>query len=378
MFGRIFIRKHERGLWFTRGEFRGVLKPGRRFIPEIALAPWRHKIDRVDTYARVLAHHQIDQIMDDEKTGDELAVVALKDNERAIVWFDGRFLCMIGPGRCAFWRSGGKLAVETFEIDEFEFQHVRREVILAQSAAQKYLKVVDAEPHQEVLVYKDGVLIKRISGERFVYWQGAGRVKVEVVDKREQVLDVAGQEIMTQDKVTLRINLVVVFTIINAVKATTVSSNASQALYREAQLALRAAVGGRSLDALLADKEAMSSDLKAALRKRASVFGVEVSDVGLRDIILPGDMKMILNQVIEAEKRAQANLIRRREETAAARSQANTARLLADNPTLARIKELEQLADILAGVEATFVFGGGDIASQVKSLVASKSCERGS
>lgn len=146
-------------------------------------------------------------------------------------------------------------------------------------------------------------------------------------------------------------------------------SDYAQALYREAQLALRAAIGGRGLDSLLADKDAVGREVRASLARRAEEFGVAVVSVGLRDIILPGEMKLILNQVIEAEKQAQANLIRRREETAAARSQANTARLLAENPLLARIKELELLGEILAGTKATFVFGSGDLANQVRSLI---------
>ena len=98
-----------------------------------------------------------------------------------------------------------------------------------------------------------------------------------------------------------------------------------------------------------------------------------VRSVGLKDIILPGEMKVILNQVIEAEKQAQANLIRRREETAAARSQANTAKLLAENPTLARMKELEVLAEILRGTRSTFVFGSGDLSEQIRGLTAGAS-----
>jgi len=72
----------------------------------------------------------------------------------------------------------------------------------------------------------------------------------------------------------------------------------------------------------------------------------------------------------EAEKQAEANLIRRREETAAARSQANTARLLASNPVLARMKELEAVQEILAGAKATFVFGSTDVVRQVRDLAA--------
>jgi regulator of protease activity HflC (stomatin/prohibitin superfamily) len=99
---------------------------------------------------------------------------------------------------------------------------------------------------------------------------------------------------------------------------------------------------------------------------------VTVKSVGLRDIILPGDMRTLLNQVVAAQKEAEANLIRRREETAAARSQANTAKLLAENPHLQRLKELELLKDVLSGARTTFVFGApgeGDLVRQVKSLV---------
>src|SRR5262249_1433394 len=108
------------------------------------------------------------------------------------------------------------------------------------------------------------------------------------------------------------------------------------------------------------------------LARRAAEFGVAIASIGVRDIVLPGDMKTILNQVIEAQKQAEANLIRRREETAAARSQANTARLLAENPVLLRMKELEALEAILKGSKATFVLGPGDLGNQVKALVAGK------
>ena len=111
-------------------------------------------------------------------------------------------------------------------------------------------------------------------------------------------------------------------------------------------------------------------EVRDALASRAKEFGVSVLSVGLRDVILPGDMKLILNQVIEAQKQAEANLIRRREETAAARSQANTAKLLAENPALARMKELEALQEILSGTKATFILGQGDLTEQVGRLVA--------
>jgi len=156
------------------------------------------------------------------------------------------------------------------------------------------------------------------------------------------------------------------------VKAVSSVGDYAQALYREAQLTLRAAVGTRTLDALLADKESVGNDVRLALSARSVEFGIAVRGVGLRDIVLPGDMKTLLNQVIAAQKEAEANLIRRREETASVRSQANTAKLLADSPQLSRLKELELLNEVLAGTSATFVFGEGDLAEQVRKLVRAK------
>ena len=175
---------------------------------------------------------------------------------------------------------------------------------------------------------------------------------------------------MTTDKVTLRVNLVVTYQVTDVELAVTAVSDYAQALYRQAQLVLREAVGARQLDKLLTDKDAVGRELRDALASRAKEFGVSVRSVGLRDIILPGDMKLILNQVIEAQKQAEANLIRRREETAAARSQANTAKLVADNPALARMKELEALQEILSGTKATFILGQGDLTEQIGRLVA--------
>lgn len=78
----------------------------------------------------------------------------------------------------------------------------------------------------------------------------------------------------------------------------------------------------------------------------------------MKDVILPGEMKEILNRVVEAEKVAQANLIKRREETAATRSLLNTARLMDENPTLMRLKELETLEKVTAKIDKLTVYGG--------------------
>jgi regulator of protease activity HflC (stomatin/prohibitin superfamily) len=171
------------------------------------------------------------------------------------------------------------------------------------------------------------------------------------------MLDVGGQEIMTADKVTLRLTAVVTFRVSDPRLSVSISEDVRTALYREVQLVLRAVVGTRELDALLTGKDAVAAELEQLVRRRATGLGLEILSVGIRDVMLPGEMKDLLNKVTEAKKAAEANLITRREETAAARSQANTARLLAENPTLMRLKELEVLEKIASGGKLSVVLG---------------------
>lgn len=371
MFGKIRIRKHERGLWFRYGDFHKLLGPGTyRFLSRL----WSRSRDRVEivnTLDTKFEHALLDLMAAEDAVRDELMMLDLNDNERALVWKNDRLAYIVGPGRHAFWRSPYELNVESYDINDFRLDHARIETICALKGSSFWLHGIEVGPNEDVLLFRDGKLIETLDEGSHVYWKGAGKITWKAVDRREQLNDVAGQEIMTNDKVTLRVNLLVTYVVTDAVKAATVVQDYAQSLYREAQLALRAAVGTRNLDTLLADKEAVGSEVRDVLAKRAAEFGIEVRGVGLKDIILPGEMKAILNQVIEAEKQAQANLIKRREETAAARSQANTAKLLSENPQLARMKELELLQEILSGSKSTFVFGSADIAEQVRGLVAS-------
>lgn len=94
------------------------------------------------------------------------------------------------------------------------------------------------------------------------------------------------------------------------------------------------------------------------IRLKIAGYGLEVDSVGVKDIILPGEMKMILSKVVEAEKLAQANVIRRREETAATRSLLNTAKVMEDNPVALRLKELETLEKLTEKIGSITVTNG--------------------
>lgn len=370
MFTRFHIRKHERGLHFRHGDFHRLLHPGEHLLWTGFFAGC-DKVELIDTTKTRFEHPMLDLLVDEPALRQELIVADLCDAERALVWRDERLMTLIGPGRHAFWMAPARVNIERFRVDAFRFEHPRIQAILAHPLASAFFEGVKVDATEQVLLWKDGVLAETLGQGLHVFWKGAGMIRWKAVDLREQVADVAGQEIMTADKVTLRVNLLVTYQVVEPLKAATAVADAAQALYRDAQMVLRAAVGTRTLDALLSDKESIGAGVRDALANRTKAYGLAVKSVGLRDIVLPGDMKTLLNQVIAATKEAEANLIRRREETAAARSQANTAKLLAENPQLARIKELELLQGILAGSNATFVFGQGELVDQVRSLVAS-------
>ena len=185
-------------------------------------------------------------------------------------------------------------------------------------------------------------------------------VKVEQIDLRPQMLDVQGQEILTLDKVSLRINLAADYQVIDPVEARNAMADIAATVYRELQFALRQAVGARNLDTLLSNKSELDTEIFDRTRKQLADRGLALRSVGVKDVILPGDMKTILNQVVEAEKMAEANVIKRRDETSATRTMLNAARLMESNPTLMRLKELDVLENVTTKVDKLTVFGGLD------------------
>ena len=105
------------------------------------------------------------------------------------------------------------------------------------------------------------------------------------------------------------------------------------------------------------------------LKEKEGELYLEISEAGVRDIILPGEIKAIMNTILVAEKKAQANVIARREEVASTRSLLNTAKLMDENKTLYKLKELEYLEKICANIDNINLNGGNDILSALTSLV---------
>jgi len=232
------IRKHERGLWFRHGDFKQLLAPGRNWLWS-RLWTAGNRVELVDTLNTRFEHPLLPMLLKEEPVARELPVVDLTDTQRTLVWKDERLLQIVGPGRHAYWNSPAALRVETFSIDAFRFAHPRLAAILQHADAPRWRDGVQIDAGEEALLYRDGVLIETLRQGLHVFWKGTGKVAWKPVDRREQVADVAGQEIMTSDRVTLRVNLLVTYQVVDPLKSVTTVSDSSQALYRDAQIVLR-------------------------------------------------------------------------------------------------------------------------------------------
>jgi regulator of protease activity HflC (stomatin/prohibitin superfamily) len=361
------VREYEAGLYFRDGEFRGLLEPGRYWFWDLPFHGTR--VDVVSQRAPWLVHDKLDVIVKSGVLGDRALVLDLKDYERALVWVNGRFSHVRPPGLYAYWTAFCDVKVEVVDARAVRFEHPDLPVIAKAQLAEHVLEAVTVPAGHAGVWFRDGRFVETLAAGRYLFWKNLAEVKVLPVDTREQILDVAGQEIMTADKVTLRLNALVTYRVADARLAVSVADDARQALYREAQLVLRALVGSRELDGFLADKDGVVRELEQGLRRRVAAVGLEVVSAGVRDVILPGEMKDLLNKVTEAKKAAEANLIARREETAAMRSQANTAKLLQDNPTLMRLRELEVLEKVAASAKLNVVLGDKGLTERVMNVL---------
>lgn len=269
-----------------------------------------------------------------------------------------------GPGRYALWQEEAG-----FEIELVDLSPLRSAVppLFRPLAKAGFIDEVVVRPYERVLVYADGELVDVLTAGRFALNIFGRELELMRVDLREQELQVTGQELMTLDKVTLRLNLVLKYRIADPVAAVQATDNLRDALYAEVQLASRAEVAGVTVDALLEGRTALARKLVEIVGARAKEWGVEVVRLEIKDIVLPGEMKTLLNRVIEAEKRAAAQNILRREEVAATRSLANTARLLESNPVLRRLKEVEAYREIADRIDSlTVVVSPKDLQTQLR------------
>jgi len=389
---RIVIGDQERALITKNGRFGGILAPGEYRLltmPGVSLDVEKHNVrDLVfqSTWADYLAKER------PEVADRHFTRVETNDLQVAMVYVDSKlFKVMLPAKRLLFWRGAAEVTAEVVNvIEEPEvpaqklpaLERLGRESLTedaqdghgAKRAAGggEFLSSLSGtypsplrfalfclvDEAKAGLLYIDNRLTRTLSPGKYGFWAIAGSPRVDIVDLRRQTIEVPGQEILSRDKVSLRVNILAEYQVRDPVKAKQTITNFEAYFHRLLQLTFRQALGRKTLEEILAERTEVDESTAAVVRTEMNALGVEVGAIALKDIILPGEMREIMNQVVSAEKQAQANLIRRREETAATRSLLNTAKLLEDNPILVRLKELETLEKLVEKVDRLTVTNG--------------------
>lgn len=345
----VTVKDGERGLLTRDGRLERVLEPGRHrlFDPLNVLA--------VEVLTAVRSEFSAERYAVLKAARPDLAaelfeVVETKANEIAIVSLDGRPVQIMLPWQIrVYWKVATRVDVECIDVANEPRVSARR---LAMTERTRALMVTEAvvENHEAGLLYVEGRLVERLAPGRHAFWNVGRKIEVKRLDLRPQAVEITAQEMLTKDRIALRVTLTAFRRIVDPERVVSTVPDVDAWLYRLVQFAIREAVAGRTLDEVLSAKAALDAELRAYVRERVADSGVEVTELGVKDVILPGEIRELVNKVVEAERVAKANLIRRQEETAATRSLLNTAKLMDENPLLLRLKELESLERLVEKV----------------------------
>lgn len=297
-----------------------------------------------------------------------LDVVELADNEIALLYRDGNFRQVLSAGKFAFWKGATVYSVVKADLRILYIDAYIDKNLLEKGALNPYVRLYRIEAFEQGILFVNGEMVQKLSTGSHYFWKNADIVTVVKTDLRQITVDLLGQEVLTKDKAQLRINITVQYRVADIVKALVDNKDFERQFYTQMQMALREIVGKQTFDELMDNKDRIAEQALAGATEKAAQLGVELVDFGVKDIILPGDIREIMNQVLVAEKRAQANVITRREETASTRSLMNTAKLMEENAMLFKLKEMEYVEKIAEKINSITVSGGSQVVDQLKQL----------
>lgn len=355
---RVLVNENERALHLYKGEIKGILTPGEHMLASRrgSLQTERHDLagpELVSNYEKAL----FDKLP--HVAGEHLTVVETKAGEVSVIERDGRIHTALGPdSRLVLWTTAGPWTATAIDVSDAPAVEPKLYRRLAQAGALAHVSTISVADGQAAILFVDGEMKAKLAPGTHAFWTPGRTVQSKLVDLKRQSLEVTGQELLTRDRVTIRVNLAAEYRVTDPVKAVTETKDFAEALYRALQYAFRKTLGAMTLDQILENKVTVDAEAAEKVRSDMAALGVEVSEITLKDVILPGEMRDILNQVVAAQKEAEANVIRRREETNATRSLLNTAKVMAENPVMLRLKELEALETIAGKVERLTVHNG--------------------
>lgn len=355
---RVLVKENERIIALHKGELLGIYGPGIYNLPNHQNSLEFVRCDLTNAvFVSVYEHALFDKLPDVAK--QHLTVFRTAAAEVVVIERDDAIFAVMRPNqKLIVWNDAGPWSETRIDVSDslaVDPTLMRRVVQVRKAEALSMHLVNDG---QVGLLSIDGKQIGELSAGMHGFWNVGKGVQVKVIDQKWQALDVTGQELLTRDRVTIRINIAAEYRVVDPVKAVNEVKDFTDALYRALQVVFRRTLGNLTLDQILESKVTINEEAAGKVRENMAAIGIEISNIELKDVILPGEMREILNQVVTAEKQAEANVIRRREETNATRSLLNTAKVMAENPVMLRLKELEALEAIAGKVERITIHNG--------------------
>jgi len=363
---KIIISENERGFRFKHGIYQGMIMPGRQNISKF----FGETYVLSQVYGRVnLDRLNLPTLRKDPIFTQSTKIIEVPENHLAIRFEDGCIREILEAGTYAYWTIHQDHRFELLDMTDPDAAGTLPIAYMRHIPAKFCLGVSISEGEAGALFF-DGAYQRTLGPGQYFFWRYYVSVTVRKVDMRLQQVEIPGQEILTADKVGLRINFVCGYKITDPLSAVTKLTDYTQQIYVHVQMALRALVGKYRLDEILRQKDSIGGQVLTEIKAREAELYVQFESAGVKDIILPGEIRDIMNTVLIAEKSAQASVITRREETAATKSLLETAKLMDENTTLYKLKELEYLERICEKIGNISVDSGGGVVEGLRRLLA--------
>ena len=359
---RFIVNHNSRGFKYKNNRFEKILEPGSYYFLNLFN---KATVDFLLVKNPEVVHPDIDILYREytEQLQKDIVKVHSPKSIVTAVYSDMNLIDIVPEGRVKYyWKHLHKITTEEIDILEQPFvpDHLISSVSQHSHSLSPLIKSYTIEYGHKGLLLKDEKIISHLNPGSYYIWNFTKGIRVETINTRLDSLEIVGQEMITKDTVTIRCNALIEFEVKHVLNLFNTYSNYKNTLKQAAQLLLREYLETRTLDELLENKNKDSVSMLVRMREIFDENIITIHSFSIKDIILPGEMRQILSKVVLAQKNAQANLITRREETAATRSLLNTARLMENNPVLMRLKELEALENVVKKVETLNITKGLD------------------
>jgi len=310
---------------------------------------------------------ELEVYLADPEVAAALLIIDVPSNHIGLLYERGLFKSVLQAGRYTYWKGFIEYTCTLVDISQYVISGSIDRILLSKTELQPYLRAYNVESYEKGVLFVDGKRDRDLAPGFYQFWKNPTVLTVFKTDIRQVQMEINGQEILTRDKAALRLNCTLQYRVVDTDKAME-NKEYDRQLYVLVQMALREQVASYSFDELLERRDSISANVIDLVKEKAAQLGVQINSCGIRDIILPGDMKDIMNQVLIAEKKAQANVIMRREETSSTRSLLNTAKLMEENSMLLKLKEMEYIEKIADKINSLSLSGGTDLVNQLKQI----------